>query len=238
MRADDTALPVQAQQSKLFDTKSPVTDNPPMTLGERIKQARERAGLSQAALAQAAGIRQQTLSALEAGRASSTRSIVPLAEALGVSASWLERGTPEARENLGPPRNQSETDNSWTDSGRTPSGDLVYRSLDEWLKSQGVNPSSMHVWMQRGAAMEPTLHEGDSVAVELGDHTIVDGAIYAIEMAAKIRLRRLRETSGGDLVVTSDNPDKTRFPDEIIPFERRSDVFVIGRAIYRAGPLK
>lgn len=228
-------MTVTKQQFKLFATNRPVTDNALMTLGERIKQARERAGLSQAALAQAAGIRQQTLSALEAGRAATTRSIVPLAEALGVPATWLERGGPETIEG---PRRAASTDISWTDSGRTPNGEPVYRSLDEWLKSQGVNPSSMHVWIQRGSAMEPTLHEGDSIAVEIGDHDIVDGAIYAIEMAAKIRFRRLRETAGGDLVIASDNPDKVRFPDEIIPLDRRSDVFVVGRAVYRAGPLK
>lgn len=244
MRQDDTATPVQLQQSRLFDTALPVADNCLMTLGDRIKQTRERIGMSQAALAEAAGMRQQSLSALESGKTLSTTKLVSLAEALKVSASWLARG-----DDNGPAdRLAAQGDDPVTTSSRVVENERMEHSLDEWLATQGVAAGKLYVWVNRGAAMEPTLHDGDSVAVDYEDGQIVggeiiDGGVYMIgrEVAPTktiMRFRRLRETAAGDLVIISDNPDKGRFPDETVPADRRSELIILGRVLYRAGRVR
>lgn len=62
------------------------------TLAERLKWARKRAGLTQQQVADAAGMTQPAYSDLESARSKSSALIASLADALRVSALWLERG--------------------------------------------------------------------------------------------------------------------------------------------------
>lgn len=54
-----------------------------MSIGTRIKEARSEKGLSQKALADAVGMRQPTLSALESGKTQGTSLIATFAAKLG-----------------------------------------------------------------------------------------------------------------------------------------------------------
>ncbi|MCB1667614.1 MAG: helix-turn-helix transcriptional regulator [Porticoccaceae bacterium] len=70
-------------------------------MANRIKYAREQAGLSQRQLASLAGLTQQMISKLEKGRSRSTSGIISIAQALQVSPEWLwlgsENNTPTAQ---------------------------------------------------------------------------------------------------------------------------------------------
>lgn len=64
---------------------------------DRLKQARERAGLTQAQLAEAAGVHSQTITEYEGGRLQPReKRLKALAGALGVTAGWLRYGTGES----------------------------------------------------------------------------------------------------------------------------------------------
>ena len=65
-----------------------------MSLGDRIKQSRKHLGQTQAGLASLCGIAKETLRDLEAGKTRSTSStnLLRLAETLGKTPEWLERG--------------------------------------------------------------------------------------------------------------------------------------------------
>lgn len=216
--------------------------NPAMSLGDRIKQARERAGLSQAALADAIGMRQQSLSALEAGKSQTTSKIVEIAFATKAPVAWLAHGTdapdPPQTENAGERLFvEIEDDVSGPISNMPESGQIAAFSL-AWLVKRGIDAAFVRVWSVTGEAMAPTLLDGDSVAVDLRDTDIVDGRIYAVSLQETVRLRRLRHTAAGTLVVMCDNPDKTRYPDELIEGKTRESLRIIGRAIHRAGSLQ
>lgn len=64
------------------------------TLAERVADARASAGLSQAALAQKAGVTQSTIGNIESGGRKNPRELLAIAAALGVSAEWLKTGKP------------------------------------------------------------------------------------------------------------------------------------------------
>lgn len=66
-------------------------------LGERVRRARERLGLSQSALARAAKLRPQTVHAIEAGLILRPRALTDLACALSVRSEWLLWGEPPIR---------------------------------------------------------------------------------------------------------------------------------------------
>lgn len=63
---------------------------PDMTLADRIKAARTRAGLNQPALSSLSGVKQQVISKLERGIQKETADIVKIAKACGVRPEWLD----------------------------------------------------------------------------------------------------------------------------------------------------
>lgn len=62
------------------------------TIADRIKRSRVSTGLSQSELARRIGVKPQAIQAIEAGNVKKPRYIVNLAQALGVSAQYLENG--------------------------------------------------------------------------------------------------------------------------------------------------
>lgn len=64
-----------------------------MTIGERVKNKRIELNISQASLAELVGMKQQSISDLEAGSIEKPRNIVEIAKALNCSVEWLYYGT-------------------------------------------------------------------------------------------------------------------------------------------------
>ncbi|BBQ85211.1 TPA: helix-turn-helix transcriptional regulator [Citrobacter freundii] len=62
------------------------------TISQRIKQKREELNLSQAQLAERAGMKQQSLQAIEAGTTKRPRFLFELASALHCDPKWLLYG--------------------------------------------------------------------------------------------------------------------------------------------------
>lgn len=62
-----------------------------MTLGERLRIAREHAKLTQPELAERSRVSQQMISKLERGLSKETAGIVALAVACGVRSEWLDK---------------------------------------------------------------------------------------------------------------------------------------------------
>lgn len=60
-----------------------------MKFSERLRRAREHAGLTQEALAQRSGVKQGTISKIERGESESSTFVVQLAIACGVRCEWL-----------------------------------------------------------------------------------------------------------------------------------------------------
>lgn len=63
-----------------------------MSIGTRIREARKSANMTQQQLAAKSGIKQATISELETGESAGSKYLASLADALGVSAFWLETG--------------------------------------------------------------------------------------------------------------------------------------------------
>jgi transcriptional regulator with XRE-family HTH domain len=71
-----------------------------MSLGQRLKQARQYAKFSQIALAEKSGVSQQTISNIESGIQDKSTDVVQLAVACGVRPEWLGLGTGEMVDGL------------------------------------------------------------------------------------------------------------------------------------------
>lgn len=65
------------------------------SFGERLKQLREKAGLTQYALAKASGVTAQAIANIERGSEPTWPTVIKLARALGVNVSEFDQGDEE-----------------------------------------------------------------------------------------------------------------------------------------------
>jgi|SRR6185312_1237053 len=104
-----------------------------------------------------------------------------------------------------------------------------------WMKEIGAKETELKIVKVRGESMQPTLHDDDDIVIHLGKTRIRDGKVFAVAYAGEARVKRLYQMAGGKLRVVSDNPDKVRYPDEIIEGEALNDILVIGQVMHKMG---
>lgn len=99
-------------------------NNPPMTVGERIVEARRDKGWDRKTLASQAGVPYPTLAGLENGDQKTSTAIPALASALDVHALWLA-------ENKGPKKFNSESQPArWDDATMQQAVELLHLMAD------------------------------------------------------------------------------------------------------------
>ncbi|CAN7408031.1 helix-turn-helix domain-containing protein [Acidovorax sp. LjRoot74] len=76
--------------TNVLDRSCPITSV--ITIAERLKSAREAAGLRQDELAKKAGVTQGTIANIEGGIRKNPRELLAIARAVGVNAEWLKSG--------------------------------------------------------------------------------------------------------------------------------------------------
>lgn len=103
-----------------------------------------------------------------------------------------------------------------------------------FLKKLGIKDhSKVKRCKVRGNSMEPTLFNGDTVSINTEDTALIDDAVYAIVVSDQLRIKRLRRTRDGGILIKSDN--STQWPDEFIPPNEADTVKIIGRVFDKSG---
>lgn len=227
-----------------------------MSFSKRLKLAMSQAGLTQGRLAKSVGLAQSSVNKLLNG-ANGSRKSVEIATALGVRPEWLTTGEEPMRPEDKEQRNIQETRlkaKVWEDiekdsdefmeipvlnvslSAGSGSCDieestefaLIFRRY--YLRKMGVPESAAKLVRVTGQSMEPTLHDGDVVGVNVQDTTIRDGKTYAICQADLLRVKTLIATPTS-VIIRSINRDE--YPDEVISREDfNRSVKVIGKVFW------
>lgn len=234
--------------------------------GDRIRQAREHAGFSQARLAQLVGLEQQTISKLERTPFARTSRLHRIAEACGVDVRWLETG-----QGRGPGAGAVAEDRgaygvsgaitTWSRAEELPEGRFALVPCREvklscgngcevfteeagpplafrtdWLRKQGADRDQLVVAYAEGDSQEPYIYDGDAVLVNLADREIREGRSYAIRYGGELRIKMLSRRYDGALVLRSRN---TELADEVVPAEalESGQVEILGRVIWRGGSI-
>ncbi|WP_338858409.1 helix-turn-helix transcriptional regulator [Serratia marcescens] len=227
------------------------------TFAERLKKAMESAGYTQVELANRIGVTQGAIQKLVSGKAKSTRNIIGIAEALGVSPHWLSSGDGEMRHDERssiPPRHEWQKVSPWDSS--TPldddevevpflrdielaAGDGSYCEEDyngfklrfskATLRRVGAKTDGSGVlcFPARGDSMEPNIPDGTTVAVNTDDKKIVDGKVYAINENGWKRIKLLYRVGPDRVSIRSYNKEEHPDEDRLI-----TEVEVIGRVFW------
>lgn len=194
------------------------------TIAERLTQSREAKGLTQEALARAAGVSQGTIGNIESGLRENPRELLAIAAAVGVSPQWLKSG--QGPKN--PPGEISIDDNpdlpsirrvkfklsagasgfgvEYLDDDDEP---IVFRRA--WFESRGLNPGKLFAVRISNGSMQPGLWEDDTVVVNTADTTPKDGEVFAANYEGELVIKRLVRDEGR-WWLKSDNPDQGRYP--------------------------
>ena len=112
-------------------------------------------------------------------------------------------------------------------AGATVEGEVVKGHLaftKKWLRDQGLMADKLAVIEVQGDSMEPTLHGGDIVLLDLREPKLRDGDIYTLRRSDELLVKRLRK-QGENWLVVSDN---ILYPVEPL----NEDVSVIGRVVW------
>lgn len=226
------------------------------TLGRRIAQKRELAGLNQSELARRLNITPQAVQKWETEAAVPRgRRLEEIAEALSTSVAYLVSGV-----EIQGAAEQLETVSVWDDdtplendevsvpflkevelsagSGRTAiqqSSTKRLRFGKYSLKNQGVDPDAARCVTVAGNSMEPVLRHGSTVGIDTSNTRVVDGDMYAIDHGGQLRIKQLYRLPAGGLRIRSFNRDE--HPDEEYTADqvREQEIVVLGRVFWSGG---
>ena len=212
-----------------------------MSFAKRFEEARERAGLSVAALSKRLGVSPQSVYLWQQGSVPKAARLRELADLLGVSLQWLVYGNEEPHSVMDYQNGvvvvpQLNIEPSAGFGGFVNSeSDCVVKMIGlstEWLNQTlpGVNRQSLVVHSVSGDSMQPTLKDHDFVLLDTSvEHATRDG-LYIVGFDGLLFAKRIQVLPGRKLSLISDNdaykPITIDLTDESFSFR------VIGRIVY------
>lgn len=231
------------------------------TLGQRLKESRLKAGLTQKQVAEAAGMKQPSYQYLEKSDTNGNKSssyLPEIARILNVDFYWLAtgEGTPEIdpklkqilenSPNITVNSNTNNEERIWIDLVNIRfacgDGESIEFHFDEvigkydfppaFFKKYGVKPENMKLGLASGDSQEPYICAGDIFGIDLSDVEIKDGEFYAVYFEGEAMLKQILKEEGGKLILHSLNP---KYRDKTITANNGASFRVIGRQFYRAG---
>lgn len=219
-------------------------------LGERLRQAREAAGLSQRELAERAGVPYGSYRAYEAGKA------LPGAEALaglasaGIRPSWLlvgagslldsdlitvrERNQPDPSKYLEVDLIDAELsagDGRLVDEERVIGTRAFAR---DWVERElRMRTQDLKMCIVRGESMSPTLEDGDAVLVNVAEQRVGRADIYVLREDDALMVKRVERLPFNGIRILSDNPAYP--PMTVMPAQAEErKIAIVGRVVWWA----
>lgn len=106
----------------------------------------------------------------------------------------------------------------------------------EWLKNaKGVNPENLLLISVTGDSMEPTLSDGDLIAVDTTQGRFKSDAVYVLQQGDRLWVKRVHYKLDGSVQIKSDNAAK--YEPEIFRGDQLENLKIIGRVVWRGGDL-
>lgn len=101
----------------------------------------------------------------------------------------------------------------------------------DWIRGVlRVNPKDLRLIYVDGDSMEPTLHHGDIILLNIGNHSVVRDGIYVVRIGKAVLVKRLQILPQNKLKVKSDNEGYEPFT---VDLEKLGEeVAIIGRVVW------
>ena len=220
------------------------------TLADRLKSAREKAGLSQAQLGEKIGLSQQSVAKIENGETQQPRKIKEIAFALGVTQRWLQLGADGSRrsEEIESNAVRSIAEHDCENKYRIEVLDLTLSAgpgaymLSEFVEVLAAieftteharalfgsrQSNDVKVMTIDGDSMYPTIKSGDRLFFDVSVREFKTDGVYAFVYGKTFHVKRL-QMQGVKLAVLSDNPHLEKW---FIEEGTEDQFYVIGKAL-------
>ena len=217
-----------------------------MSLGATIRRLRKERDLNQVDLAERIGTDSGNVSRYETDKQKpSVDMLGKIADALGTSVSEIYRlaeddsGQVQVASDkyvMVPRLNLAVAAGNGTEPDHVEiQGALAFQR--EWLRKKGLNPGALEIYDACGDSMSPYIVSGDVLLVDTSATPPRNNEVWVLWQDAPlgVRVKRLLYRENGDLVIRSDNPDKSQYPDEIIPGPQGNTVKTVGKVVWRGG---
>ncbi len=222
------------------------------SIGKRFAEERKRMGMSQRAIAERIGISLKMISRYEGDKSVPSGDVLAKLAAIGADVLYILTGKradgPPARAGDEPVGRASARHafaylplygiEASAGYGTPVEHERVREWLafrTDWLRREfGItSPEALQLVMVTGDSMEPTLHEGDVVMIDLREHarTPREG-LFVVRIGDGVMVKRLQWAGKGRLRLTSDNPAYD--PIEVALNDPSEDVAIIGRVVWIA----
>lgn len=106
----------------------------------------------------------------------------------------------------------------------------------DWLRKKGLKHKDVRLMKVNGDSMNYSLNDGDMVLINTASKDIIDGKIYALVVGGEAKIKRLKKTFNGGLVIISDN-NSGMYSDENITPDDMQYIHIIGRAVHKSGDI-
>lgn len=212
-------------------------------IGSKIRDIRERRGLSRKAFGDRVGLSEAKVQALEIGKQRvDHEALYNIADRLGVDANWLlglsvpttssiDGAGSEPSEGFVPiPR--------YSVSASAGNGAVVeveetigsYAFSTKWLSRRKLDRRHLAVISVRGDSMEPRLSDGDLILVDRSQHDIADGTALVLRLGAELLIKYVQHVGPTAISLISEN---RRYPPRELYLSSLSDadVQIVGRVV-------
>ncbi|MDI3365189.1 MULTISPECIES: XRE family transcriptional regulator [Pantoea] len=220
------------------------------TLAERLKAAREKAGISQADLAEKIGLSQQSVAKIENGETQQPRKIKEIASALNVTQRWLQLGLEDTErgDSIKSSTVRSIAEHDTANKYRIEVLDLTLSAgpgaymLSEFVEVLaaieftneharalfgGRQSNDVKVMTIDGDSMYPTIKSGDRLFFDVSVREFKTDGVYAFVYGKTFHVKRL-QMQGVKLAVLSDNPNLEKW---FIEEGNEDQFYVMGKAL-------
>ena len=217
-----------------------------VSLGERLREERERLGMSQTQFGDLAQVTKKTQMLYEGDQRSPKADYLTAIASQGVDVQYVltgNRSVPESQP-LGLPVTEPGPELSpvlmydieaAAGAGRSFEGEpektTLYFSSSE-LAEQGLDPAQVVGVKVRGDSMLGTLDDGDWVLVDRSNRDPKQEGVFLLLVSGERRIKRVQRLAGGALYLISDND---HYQPEMIKPQDMHDVEILGRCEIRIG---
>ncbi|GEK74215.1 XRE family transcriptional regulator [Halomonas halophila] len=217
------------------------------SIGARLREERERLGLTQTELGEKAGVTKNTQRLYESDQRSPKADYLVAVEHVGVDTRYVLMGTHEEGQGEKEPRDLPEPANedlspvamydieAAAGDGRSLEREEVESTMyfpTEQLAAQGLDPAQVVGVKVRGDSMDGTLADGDWVLVDRSSRDPHPEGVFLLLVHGERRIKRVQRVAGGAWLLISDNP---RYEKELIKPQDMKDVEILGRCEIRIG---
>ena len=195
----------------------------------------KKRGITQAELAEKAGLAQNYISQIHTGsRSGSIEAIKSIADALGLSLSdFFACADPDEKEEIIFVPLVAAMPRAGT-GGLDTNGEFErwYSFHSSFLARKRGTAETMRLFRVDGDSMEPLLFSKDMIMVNTSEAArhVVTGGVYLLRMGDELMVKRLERRPGNMLLIRSDNPNYEDIP--VNMNEADGEIEIFGRMVW------